>query len=255
MEPNTKTQTETPAIDAATTETAALAAAPSLDDQRAYIAYHRHGVHSVIQLRTPAAVTERFLQVWRARQGVVHAHAAASASAPAAGSRAPRAPRIPMHLAPAPGSPLLALDPIANPKAQVPVTLAPLDDQGQPSRYHAQRFLDTLGVVKSSYELRPGPTASVRSFYGKAHVAITPSHIVLVSYGIPILALEAVPATTHGATSTAAVDLPYPPLLLVHPLALSATTTRHLREFLSQRGLTATASLARPRLLKELGAS
>lgn len=65
----------------------------------------------------------------------------------------------------------------------------------------------------------------------------------------------AVPGGTSGATSTAAWDLPYPPLALVHPLALSATTTRHLREFLAQRGLTATASLARPRLLKELGAS
>lgn len=192
MEPKTQTQakTQAEAADAATTETAALAAAPSLDGQRAYIAHHRHGIHSVHQLRTPAAVTERFLQVWRSRQGVVHSHAAsasASASAPAAGTSAPRASRIPMHLAPAPGSPLAALDPIANPKAQVPVALAPLDDQGQPSRYHAQRFLDTLGVVKSSYELRPGPTAGVRSFYGRAHVAITPSHIALVWAASPSL--------------------------------------------------------------------
>lgn len=68
-------------------------------------------------------------------------------------------------------------------------------------------------------------------------------------------AQAAVPATTSGATDTAAWDLPYPPLALVHPLALAPTMTRHLREFLAQRGLTATASLARPRLLKELGAS
>lgn len=33
-------------------------------------------------------------------------------------------------------------------------------------------------------------------------------------------------ATTSGATDTAAWDMPYPPLALVHPLALAPTMTR-----------------------------
>lgn len=36
----------------------------------------------------------------------------------------------------------------------------------------------------------------------------------------------AVPATTSGATDTAAWDMPYPPPALVHPLALAPTMTR-----------------------------
>ena len=61
--------------------------------------------------------------------------------------------------------------------------------------------------------------------------------------------------TTSGATDTAAWDLPYPPGGAGASSGAGANHDAGLREFLAQRGLTATASLARPRLLKELGAS
>lgn len=66
---------------------------------------------------------------------------------------------------------------------------------------------------------------------------------------------QAADATTSGATDTAAWDLPYPPGGAGAPSGAGAHHDAGLREFLAQRGLTATASLARPRLLKELGAS